>query len=207
MRGPRRARAPGILLAFGIALASLASPLRAQDDPPMPELPQRFSVALGGANWIWDTSPAGTPSVGDATSINVELESLVTPWLGFRLGGGFGRPDLRTETDEVEVNQYHVEVLAVLRAPGLLDAWEITPFIDAGYGTLVHDPRRAGLVTKNQSMWLYGAGVEWDALDRVGFRASWRRTAAELNNVFDPSERDTETVDADRLIWSVFWRF
>jgi len=173
----------------------------------MPELPQRFSVALGGTRWVWDDAPPGTSSVGDATSVGLELESLVTSWLAFRLGGGFGRPTLRDGADGVGANQYHVEALGSLRAPWPLAEWRVTPFIDGGWGSLVHDPRRNGLVTKNQSMWLYGAGIEWDALDRLGIRVGWRRAEAELSTVFDPLERDSVTVDAGRWLWSLYWRF
>jgi len=191
------------LLLSGLAAASAS----AQEDPPMPGLEPRFSLAVGGTSWVWDDAPAGSASVGDETSIALDLESRLTSWLAFRLGGSYGRPSLRLDEDEVGANQYHVEVVGVLKAPWPLEAWRVTPFVDGGWGSLVHDPRRDGLTTKNQSMWLYGAGVEWDALPRLGIRAAWRRAEVELSNVFDPLERDSVTVDADRWMWGVYWRF
>lgn len=195
------------VVVFALTLAWIATPVRGQEDPPMPELPQRFSIAVGGTSWVWNDAPAGTASVGDATSVGLELESLVRSWLAFRLGGGFGRPNLRIDSDDVGANQYHVEVMGVFRVPWPLAEWNVTPFIDGGWGSLVHDPRRDGLATKNQSMWLYGAGMEWDALHRLGVRVAWRRTEAELSSIFDPLEQDSVTVDANRWLWSLYWRF
>ncbi|MDT8340581.1 MAG: porin family protein [Longimicrobiales bacterium] len=187
------------------------APVVRPDDPAMPEAPPRFSLLLGAGVWRWDAAPAGTGSVDDATGLALELETRLTPWLAFRLGGGLAAPSIEgtgaEAGDRLDADQYHVEVDAVLRAPWPLARWRVTPYMLGGVGSVIHDPDRDGLGTRNQSLWTVGAGAEWDALERVGVRFDWRHAQVELGDIFDPLERDSATVGADRWSLGAYWRF
>lgn len=177
-------------------------------DPPMPGAPKRLRVDLAVGGFDWDENGA-LPQVEGVVIWGAELETLVHPLLSFRLGVGYGRPEIRSGQDRLSADQYIVELLANLRAPfGAPGRAGVVPFLTGGYGSVVHVPRdRGDLITKNQSAYVFGAGVEYDALADVGFRAEWRRTRVEFIDVFDPEDRDAVMRDVDRWVLGAYWKF
>ncbi|MGD2068484.1 MAG: outer membrane beta-barrel protein [Gemmatimonadota bacterium] len=200
-----------VVTAAGPALRLPSSGLAAQEalaDPPMPEAPKRLRVDLAVGGFDWDEDEA-LPEVEGVVIWGAELETLVHPLLSFRLGVGYGRPEIRSDQDRLSADQYMVELLANLRAPlGAMGEAGVVPFLTGGYGSVVHVPRdRDDLITKNQSAYVFGAGVEYDALADVGFRAEWRRTRVEFIDVFEPEDRDAVMRDVDRWVLGAYWKF
>ena len=174
----------------------------------MPEAPEQFRVGLTLGNLDW-TEKAPLNAVEDGAVWGLEVETLVHPFLGFRFGVGRSRPEVRSGLDRASVDQYLVELLAGLRFPvGPLRRLELVPFLTGGYGSVVHAPDdRDDLITKNQSSYLLGGGVEYNGLPEVGVRGEWRRARIEFNDLFDPEDRGAAMREADRWILGVYWRF
>jgi len=174
----------------------------------MPEAPELFRVGAVG-HWVaWPTADEGVTGVDDHAAAGVELEAVVSRWLGFRLGMTLAGTELRSSSgDRVDARHVVVELLAAPRlALDPLRRIEVTPWAEVGVGSLVHDPDDGSLVTRNQNALVLGGGVDWDVASRLGVRAGWRRTRVELADAFDTEDRSSTGVWTDRVILLLYWR-
>ncbi|HZD05098.1 MAG TPA: outer membrane beta-barrel protein [Longimicrobiales bacterium] len=208
----RGGRCAGLLLLLAsAALQMAATALPAQDvpdEPSMPEAPEQFRVGLTLSRFDW-REEAGADAVEDGSIYGAEVETLVHPFVSFRFGVAFGQPEVRSSTDRASTDEYVVELLADLRLPvAPLGRQGVVPFLTGGYGSVVHVPdQRDDLITRNQSAYVWGAGLEVEALSRVAMRGEWRRARVALNDLFDPENRVATQRRVDRWMLGVFWRF
>lgn len=174
----------------------------------MPTAPELFRVGVTGARLDWPSAGGERNVVDDHLAAGIEIEAVVTRWLGFRLGVTFGGTEIRSPSAEgTDVRHVLVEVMAAPRlAIDRLRDEGVTPWAEVGLGTLVHDPDDDALVSRNQNALVFGAGVDWDALGPLGVRAGWRRTRLELADVFDPEDRGSTEVWTSRVVVGAYWR-
>lgn len=212
-----KAAVRGLILAMGLVVGAAAAVggVRAQDlpaerteEPPMPEAPDQFRLGVAVSRIDWDSREGSLPAAEDGASLGLEVESLVQPFLSFRLGVAFSQPEVRSSTDRVSTDQYLLEVLGSLRWPyPPFERLDLTPFFTGGYGSVVHAPERDDLITKNQSAFVYGPGLEWNGFPPFGARLEWRRSEVEVADVFDPRDRDSSRRTLDRWVLGAYWRF
>lgn len=174
-------------------------------DEPLVRAPFQFRVGPSAGVLMWN---GGTQGIDDAGLFGVDLASVVARYLGFRVSGGIGTTAMERGEQRTDAIQYVAEVLVEGRiAVGPL--WErgVVPFVAAGGGSVIHDPSESDLVSRSQSAFVWGAGVDVGIADRFGVRAEWRRMTADLQNIFDPPDLEGSTRKADRLIGSLYWAF
>lgn len=175
---------------------------------PMPDTPRVFRVGARLSAYRWPDE-AGRNEVADAVAGGLELELLARRWLGFRLGLDMANTSITAPDGDAEasVRQYVAELLMAGRLPlAPLQRLHLTPWVEVGVGTVVHDPDEGG-ATRTQNMAVYGAGIDWDPLARVGLRAGWRGMTVKLGNPLVADDLEAATVTADRLTLSLHWRF
>lgn len=182
-------------------------------EPPMPEAPDVFRISLAGGALMWGSEP-GRTVLDDGGLWGIDVESRVGRFLAFRLSGAYGRsaaaaavtPEPDTLPTVTDLNQVLVDLVAELRL-GLrgLEEVGVVPFGTVGVATVVHDPAAPALITKSQSAWTYGLGVEVAGLaGPLGARAEWRRYRVEAENLFAPADRTGSSREADRLFGTLY---
>lgn len=192
----------------GVLLLALAPPAAGQPAPadePLVEAPFQFRVGPSAGAMMWEED---TRRIDDAGLFGVDLESVVARFFGFRVAGSIGTTAMERGGERTDVIQYVAEVLLEGRiAVGPLREKGVVPFVAAGGGSVIHDPSESGLVTRSQSAFVWGAGVDVGIADRLGLRAEWRRVTADLQDPFDPPDLEGSTRKADRLVGSLYWVF
>lgn len=185
-----------------------ASPLGAQEEPVMPGAPEMFRLGAAASFFAWPAAEGPENGVGDLLTGGVELEAVVSRWIGFRLGVGVGATTITaTSGESVDARQYLVELLAAGRLPvGRLAELGVTPWAEVGVGTLVHQPTDT-LRSRNQNTFLLGLGADVEIGERVGVRTGWRTLDVEQADVFDPEDRGSRDVRAHRIVTVLYWRF
>ncbi len=182
-------------------------------EPAMPEAPDVFRISLAGGALMWGSEP-GRAALDDGGVRGLDIESRVGRFLAFRLSGAYGRsaavaavtPEPDTLPTVTDLNQVLVDLVAELRL-GLrgLEEVGVVPFGTLGVATVVHDPAAPALITKSQSAWAYGLGVEVAGLaGPLGARAEWRRYQVEAENLFAPADRTGSSREADRLFGTLY---
>lgn len=199
--------AAGALLAPGEAVAQEGEDVgEGEDEPILVEAPRPFRLSASGSALLWEE--AATRSPEDGSLWGLEVERLLLRWAFVRLGGAFGTTTVSSGDRAADVNTYLFEVVGGARlAFGELRRIGVVPFVAAGVGSMVHDPRPEGLVERSQNSFTWGLGAEWSLRPDLGVRAEWRRYAVDLQDVFSQVDRTGEGRDADRFQLSVFWAF
>lgn len=175
-------------------------------DPPMASPPRAFRVGVGVGLLSWSAEPEAA-ALDDGLTRELEVESRVLPWLGFRLGLAYGRTEAIQAARRTGVDQYAVDLVAALRPPpSALAGWPVTPFLAAGIASVVHDPAADDLSTRSQGAFTYGGGVEWDPAGRFGARAEWRRYSVASQNLFEPVDRSSTRRAAHRFALFACWK-
>ncbi|MFQ5678899.1 MAG: outer membrane beta-barrel protein [Gemmatimonadota bacterium] len=223
--GKRLANGPWIRLlrvavpVLGLAVIGLSDPGRLPGQapsgdpaaepqgPPMAGTPRQFRIAATAGALLWGDE-AGRPSADDGALVGLEIERRVGRFLGFRVGGAYGRTTLTGDTAAVRTNQYVVEIAVAPRlALGALRRAGVVPFAAVGIGALVHDPEADDLVTKSQSAVGFGGGLDLDLTARFGGRAEWRHYIVDSEDIFDPTDRGGRARGAERLLASLYLKF
>lgn len=191
------------------AATEAEAPAEAPDEALLVEAPFQFRVGptAGALGWREPSGP-GEQRIDDAPLWGLDVASVVGRWAGFRLGGAVGPTSISLGEAEMDAVQYLADVAVEGRlAVDPLAGRGVVPYVTAGVGTVVHDPSPDSLVSRSQSTFSWGAGVEARILDRIGARVEWRRVQAELQSAFDPVARSGSTRFADRWFLGAFWVF
>lgn len=177
-----------------------------REAPEMAEPPLQFKVAVAAGLLRWKET-AERPDLDDGALLGLDVESEVGRFAAFRLSGAYGRTSAAAGGMATDVNQYVADLAGVLRlgAEPLVEAG-VVPFGVLAVATVVHDPVDEELITKSQSAWGFGAGVDLDLSSRLGARAEWRRYRVNTEDLFDPASRTGRERTADRLFASLYWK-
>ena len=211
-----------------LALCTVALPAAGQETeedlagPPMADAPNQFRASVT-AGWLaWDGPEAsGGKQVDTGPLWGVDVETLVSRYLSFRFGGGYGRttisgPDQSGTTRTVDANQVVLELVAEPRlAFGPLRRAGVVPFGIVGAGSVVHDPSTEegafdpSLPSRSQGSLIYGGGVEVapEALGDVGVRLEWRRNEVQIQPTFVVTSLEGTSRGAGRFMGSIYWSF
>ena len=201
--------------ALALALAALAPAASAAgqeteeelDVPPMAETPRQFRLSITGSGLTWDDDPG--LSVDGTALFGIDVERLLTRFASVRLAGSYGSTSVTGPdgaTASVNAGVAELSLAGRLALPSLRRAG-VVPFAGVGVGSVVFDPELGDLPTRSQNTLVYGGGLEAQPFPRIGFRAEWKHYAAELENLFEPTDRTGSDRDGDRFQASVFWTF
>lgn len=206
--------AAALLLPAGAARAQAAGPAGAAGpgdtaavaEPELVSAPRQFRLALTGGGMFWDQTRSRAPQ--DAAAWGLDVERLLLRYLSVRLGATYLPTRVEDPAGATDVHGWLFEVSAEPRlALPSLERIGVIPFVTAGAGSIIFDPRQSGLTTRSQNAFELGAGVEARIAPTLGARAEWRTYTASLQTLFDPTRRDGVTRRAQRLLVSLYWAF
>lgn len=185
------------------------APDAVEEEAPLVDAPFQFRVGPTVGSVAWEESAAeGAQRLDDAVMWGLDVASVVGRYAGFRLGGAVGPLEMGSGGTEIDAVQYLVDVAVEGRlAVGPLHDAGVVPYVTVGGGAAIHDPEPDSLITRSQSTFTWGAGVEARILERLGARAEWRRVQSEIQPILEPTERSGRTRFAHRLFVGAYWVF
>lgn len=221
--------APALAPALALGLALAAAPARAQEaaqptadttvrvdsatadslaayGADIAPAPLQFRLAVTGGPFLWKSAPSRVPD--NSAAWGIDVERILFRYLSLRLGASYLPTRVEHAAGSTDVRGYLLDVIAEPRI--VVDPLEragVVPFLTVGVGTLVLDPRQAGLPTRSENAFALGGGFEVRVLPRIGARAEWRRYSVALQSLFDPTLRTAEAHHANRLLVSLYWTF
>lgn len=172
----------------------------------MATAPEETRVEVSGGPLVWgDGAPV---TVSDGPLLGVGVERHLLGYFSVRLGFAYGGAEISDIDRSTDVRTYLAEVLlgGRLALPSLRDAG-VVPFASAGIGSLLHDPAASDLGTRSQNAFSWGGGLDVRLGDRLGARAEWRRYTVRVENVFEPTNLDATSRNAQRILASLYWEF
>jgi len=175
--------------------------------PRMPEAPREFKLAatLGLLRWGEDAERA---ELDDGVLAGLEIERALADFLSLRASGAYGRTTVVGDGARLDLNQYVVELALLGRlAVGPLADAGVVPLAGVVGGSVIHDPTDADSRTRSQTALGFLAGAEIRIATRLGAHLDWRHLSVELEDVFEPQNRNAVSVGADRISAGLFWRF
>ena len=181
----------------------------AEEEAPLLDAPFQFRVGptVGSVAWA-ESSAQGAQRIDDALMWGLDVASVVGRYAGFRLGGSVGSLEMGAGDTEIDAIQYLVDVAVEGRlAVGPLHEAGVVPYVTVGGGAAIHDPAPDSLITRSQSTFTWGAGMEARILGRLGARAEWRRVQSEIQPILEPTDRSGTTRFAHRLFLGGYWVF
>ena len=211
--GPRVAR--GSFIALTLLLAAGSAPGWAQEpaeqepaeqEPAMAEAPLQFRLSGTGGVFLWGEEE-NVPRIDDLALFGLDIESRVVPALAFRLGVSYGRTSAADDTSSVDVNQWMIDLMAVGRlAVRPLVRAGVVPFGLVGLGSVILDPSGDDFRTRSQGAFSIGGGIDLEPRGRWGGRVEFRHYSVSLEDVLDPLDRQGETLSANLILASIYWK-
>lgn len=196
--------------AVGQREGSTGSTAIAQDTvqaPPMPDAPHQFQLAVRVA-WLRWGDEQGRGAVDDAPLFGMSLERIILPYLAVRASGFYGETSIVGAERATDVHQWAADLALLGRLPiQPVAGTAATPYAGLLGGAVVHDPVDPELITRSQTALGFGAGVEIDIAERIGIHLDWRHLFVQLEDIFDPQNRDGAEIESDRLAAGAFYRF
>lgn len=174
----------------------------------MARAPADFAVAASVARASWKPR-RGASTVEDGLLAGGDLESRASRFLAFRLLFAYGSTRIAGPDGSASTRQYLAELSVVGRAAfGSLRRIGVVPFVDAGAGTLVHDPAAEELITRSQTVLSWGGGLDvaLGADSPFGVRVEWRRAEVQMENLFVPRDREAVERAVDRVMGGFYLR-
>lgn len=209
-----------LLLALGPAWAQAQEAPEPADpesgeivEPEMAKAPLQFRLSATVGSFFWGQKE-DVVDLGDPVTFGIDIESRVAPAVAFRFGGSYGRTAASNDSASVDVNQWEFNVAIVGRLA-------VSPFSNAGVvpfglvaaGTIALDPRddppdpNDKLVTRSQGAFSFGGGIDIEPPGtRWGGRVEYRHYSVSLEDPFNPVDRTGDTIGANLIMASVFWR-
>lgn len=201
-------------MALAFLLAAGSAPGWAQEpagqptgrEPAMAEAPLHFRLSGTGGVFLWGEEE-NVARIDDLALFGLDLESRVVPALAFRLGASYGRTSAADDTSSVDVNQWMIDLMAVGRlAVRPLVRTGVVPFGLVGLGSVILDPSDADLRTRSQGAFSIGGGIDLEPHGRWGARVEFRHLSISQEDVLDPVDREGETVSANLILASIYWK-
>jgi opacity protein-like surface antigen len=168
-----------MLLNKNLAIAALGTALLAVpafSQGGAPENRSEASVQFFGTFVTNTTDKGATHSASDSGGVLASYRFFFTNRQGVEVNYGYSRSsqnyDFGTGPNGVSANQHEVSAAYVFRFPM---GRRITPFVEAGVGGLIFDPRNfVGTSTQARAAFLYGAGADLSVTRHVFVRAAYR---------------------------------
>ena len=185
----------------------------ATGEPEMAKAPLQFRLSATAGYFLWGQKE-GVVDLDDLVNFGIDIESRVVPAVAFRFGGSYGRTEASDDTASVAVNQWEFNVAFVGRmAVAPFTKVGVVPFGLVAAGTIALDPRDDPpdpddkLVTRSQGAFSFGGGVDIEPRGtRWGGRVEYRRYRVSLEDPFNPVDRSGDTIGANLIMASIFWR-
>ena len=172
----------------------------------MAEAPLQFRLSGTGGVFLWGEEE-NVPRIDDLALFGLDIESRVVPALAFRLGVSYGRTSAADDTSSVDVNQWMIDLMAVGRlAVRPLVRAGVVPFGLVGLGSIILDPSGDDFRTRSQGAFSIGGGIDLEPRGRWGGRVEFRHYSVSLEDVLDPLERQGETLSANLILASIYWK-
>lgn len=172
----------------------------------MAEAPLQFRLSGTSGIFFWGEEE-DVPKLDDLALFGLDIESRVVPALAFRLGVFYGRTSAADDTLSVDVNQWMIELMAVGRlALRPLVRAGVVPFGLIGLGSVILDPSSDDFRTRSQGAFSIGGGIDLESRGRWGGRIEYRHYSVSLEDVLDPLDRQGETLSADLILASIYWK-
>jgi opacity protein-like surface antigen len=217
---------PGLPVALLMAclLGALPDPGVAQEAPPaardttvepeMAKAPLQFRLSATAGAFLWGEKE-GVVSLANLANFGIDIESRIVPAFAVRFGASYGSTTASDDTASIGVNQWEFGVQFVGRVA-------VAPFTKAGFvpygfvgaGAISLDPRtdpnnpaEDDLITRSQSAFALGGGIDIEpGSGRWGGRVEYRHYRVSLEDPFDPVDRTSDTLGADAIIASIYWK-
>ena len=208
-----------VILAAGRASSQQTPPDTAAgpDTPTEPEMataPLQFRLSGTVGSFLWGRQE-GVPEIDDLVNFGIDIESRVVPAVAFRLGASYGSTTASNDTASIGVNQWEFDVYVVGRlALASLTRAGLVPFGLIGAGTIALDPRSReedpdddDLRTRSQGAFSFGGGIDVEpGGGRWGGRLEYRHYSVSLEDPFNPVDRQGDTIGANLIMASIFWK-
>jgi hypothetical protein len=182
--------------------------------PEMAKAPLQFRLSGTAGAFMWDRKE-GVVEIDDLANFGIDIESRVVPAVAFRLGASYGSTRAFNDSASVGVNQWQFDVSIVGRmAFAPFSTVGLVPFGMVGAGTVALDPRDDpdspvddDLVTRSQGAFSFGGGLYIEPeRARWGGRVEYRFFRVSLEDPFNPVDRTGDTIGANALVASIFWK-
>jgi hypothetical protein len=178
----------------------LAEPL------PIPEKPavHQFRVAAEGLAFNWDEGA----QVDDGMLVAFDVERDLAPFLAARGSLAYGTSEVRPRSEgneTLDVRLFLPELNLMLQHELRVSSHgRLTPYVLAGFGSLVSDPKDEG-TTRSQNAFSYGGGARMRFGERFGVRGEIKRYEIKEEDLLDSTAQSSETVHAWRLAGSLIY--
>lgn len=183
-------------------------------EPEMAEAPLQFRLSGTVGAFFWGQHE-GVPEIDNLVNFGIDIESRVVPAVAFRLAGSYGSTTASNDTASIGVNQWEFDVYVVGRlAVGSLTRAGFVPFGMLGAGTIALDPRSRAddpnddnLTTRSQGAFSFGGGLDIEPESgRWGGRLEYRYYRVSLEDPFNPLDRQGDTIGANLVMASIFYK-
>lgn len=182
-------------------------------EPEMAKAPLQFRLSGTVGAFFWGEKE-GVVDLDNLVNFGIDIESRPAPAVAFRLRGSYGRTKASVDTASVDVNQWEFGVDIVGRvAVAPFTKAGVVPFGLIGAGTIALDPRDDPpdpddkLVTRSQGAFSFGGGIDIEPRgSRWGGRVEYRRYSVSLEDPFNPVDRTGDTLGANLIMASIYWR-
>ena len=182
--------------------------------PEMAEAPLQFRLSGTVGAFMWEEKE-GVVDLDNLVNFGIDIESRIVPAFAVRFGASYGRTTAADDTASITVNQWEFEVLFVGRvAVAPLNRAGFVPYGLLGAGAISLDPRsdpddpaEADLITRSQGAFVLGGGIDIEpGSGRWGGRVEYRHYRVSLEDPFNPTDRTGETIGANAIVGSIYWR-
>jgi hypothetical protein len=82
----------------------------------------------------------------------------------------------------------------------------VVPFGLVGLGSVILDPSGDDFRTRSQGAFSIGGGIDLEPRGRWGGRVEFRHYSVSLEDVLDPLDRQGETLSANLILASIYWK-
>ncbi len=167
---------------------------------PVPEKPSvhQFRLSLEGIAFNWDEDA----QIEDGMLVAFDVERDLAPFLAARGSLAYGLSEARPRSGVGEaraIRLYLPELNLMLQHVLRVSSnGRLTPYVLAGFGSLVADPKGEGS-TRSQNALSYGGGARMQFGERLGVRGEIKRYEIKAEDPLDPTSQSSETVNAWRL--------
>ena len=183
-------------------------------EPAMAEAPLQFRLSGTVGSFLWGEQE-GVVNLDNLINFGIDIESRVAPAFAIRFGASYGSTTASNDSASIGVNQWEFGVQLVGRiAVAPLTTAGFVPFGFVGAGAIALDPRsdpnipeEADLITRSQGAFSLGGGIDIEpGGGRWGGRVEYRHYRVSLEDPFNPVDRTGDTLGANAIIGSIYWK-
>ncbi len=183
-------------------------------EPEMAEAPLQFRLSGTVGAFLWGEKE-DVVNLDDLVNFGIDIESRIVPAFAVRFGASYGSTTAADDTASIGVNQWEFGVQFVGRlAVAPFNRVGFVPYGLFGAGAISLDPRSDpddpaddDLITRSQGAFSLGGGIDIEpGSGRWGGRVEYRHYRVSLEDPFNPVDRTGDTLGANAIIGSIYWR-